>query len=201
MGKRDETTTASQPGNAQSAKGLLDRRTLLRAGVFAAGIAGVGVDIAQPADTIGTDAPEWMKTPGRSFSSYGVPSKWQENVKRPFAIAPGRPGTGSSRTPLELLDGTITPSGLHFERHHNGIPDIDPGKHELFIHGMVKNPLAFSVETLMRYPMELRLCFIECPGNSGAYAQPQPAQTTAGGINGLISCSEKWSGVRFVHLS
>ncbi len=139
--------------------------------------------------------PEWMKTPGRSFSPYGVPSKWQQKVQRSFMVAPGRPGTGSSRTPLELLEGTITPSGLHFERHHNGVPDIDPAQHELMIHGMVKRPLAFSVDTLMRYPMDSRICFIECPGNSGAYVQPKPVQTTAGGLNGLISCSE-WTGVR-----
>ena len=114
---------------------------------------------------------------------------------RTFTVAPGRPGTGSSRTPLHLLEGTITPNGLHFERHHNGIPDIDPARHELVIHGLVKRPLAFSVEALLRYPMETHIRFIECPGNSGNYAAAQPAQTTAAGINGLLSCSE-WTGVR-----
>ncbi|MGI8746593.1 MAG: sulfite dehydrogenase [Bryobacteraceae bacterium] len=171
----------------------LDRRTL-----FTAAIAGVGLSTAQAGES-GVDAPEWMKTPGRSFSGYGMPSKWQEKVQRIFTAAPGRPGTGSSRTPLHLLEGTITPNGLHFERHHNGIPDINPSRHELFIHGMVKRPLAFSLDALIRYPMETHICFIECPGNSGAFAQARPVQTTAAGLNGLLSCSE-WTGVRLATL-
>jgi sulfane dehydrogenase subunit SoxC len=179
--------------------GLLDRRSLLRGAMFSAGIAAAGVGFAQADDGIGANAPEWMKTPGRSFTAYGVPSKWQEKVQRIFTIAPGRAGTGSSRTPLHLLEGTLTPSGLHFERDHNGVPDIDPGRHELIIHGMVKRPLAFSLETLMRYPMETRIHFVECAGNSGPYSQAQPQQMTAGEINGLISCSE-WTGVRLATL-
>ena len=179
-----------------AANGLLDRRILLGGGL-AAGVAGLA--FGQSAEVAGTGSPEWMKTPGRTFSGYGMPSKWQEKVQRPFTPAPGRAGTGSSRTPLHLLEGTITPNGLHFERHHNGVPDIDPSKHELAIHGLVRRPLAFSVENLMRYPMETRIRFIECPGNSGGYASAQPAQTTAGGINGLLSCSE-WTGVRLATL-
>jgi len=136
-----------------------------------------------------------MKTPGRPFSAYGTPSKWQEKVQRIFTIAPGRAGTGVSRTPLHLLEGTLTPGGLHFERHHNGVPDIDPARHELLIHGMVKRPLAFSLDALLRYPMETHLRFIECSGNSGILNQPQAAQMTAGELNGLLSGSE-WTGVR-----
>ena len=174
--------------------GLMDRRGLLRS-ALSAGIAAAGVGIAHADDGTGATAPEWMKTPGRPFSAYGTPSKWQEKVQRIFTLAPGRAGTGVSRTPLHLLEGTITPAGLHFERHHNGVPDIDPAQHELFIHGMVKRPLTFPLETLLRYPMETHIYFIECAGNSGAYTQPQPQQITAGEINGLLSCSE-WTGVR-----
>src|SRR5579863_6735533 len=140
-----------------------------------------------------------MKTPGRGFSGYGMPAKSQEKVARAFTAAPGRPGTGASRTPLHLLEGTITPNGLHFERHHNGVPDIDPSRHELVLHGLVKRPLAFSVETLMRYPMESQIHFVECSGNSGSFNQPEPQQATAGGLNGLMSCSE-WTGVRLATL-
>src|SRR5580704_16095788 len=175
--------------------GLIDRRALLRGSLFSAGIAAASAGIAQADDGVGADAPEWMKAPGRPFSAYGTPSKWQEKVQRIFTIAPGRAGTGVSRTPLHLLEGTITPAGLHFERHHNGVPDIDPARHELFIHGMVKRPLAFSLEALLRYPMETRIHFVECAGNSGAFGAAQPQQITAGELNGLLSCSE-WTGVR-----
>src|ERR1700680_4367349 len=167
-------------------KGRLDRRTLLRAGALAGGMAGVGAGIARAAETVGADAPDWMKTPGRSLSTYGMPSKYQEKVQRALTLLPGRPGTGSSRTPIQLLEGTITPNGLHFERHHNGVPDIDPSRHELVIHGMVKRPLAFTLDTLMRYPMETHIRFIECAGNSGGFNQAQPQQTTAGGLNGPL---------------
>ena len=175
--------------------GLLNRRALLRSALLGAGIAAATAGVVDAQDITGADAPEWMKTPGRPFSAYGTPSKWAEKVQRIITVAPGRPGTGVSRTPLHLMEGTITPAGLHFERHHNGVPDIDPSRHELLIHGMVKRPLAFSLDTLMRYPMETRIHFVECSGNSGAYGAPQPLQMTAGEMNGLLSCSE-WTGVR-----
>src|ERR1700722_4242312 len=185
----------AQPERACSVAGRCCVPALLRRAWLGGGggWAGVGAGIARAAETVGADAPDWMKTPGRSLSAYGMPSKYQEKVQRAFAILPGRPGTGASRTPLQLLEGTITPNGLHFERHHNGVPDIDPSRHELVIHGLVKRALAFSVETLMRYPMESQIRFLECSGNSGSFNQPEPQQTTAGGLNGLFSCSE-WAG-------
>lgn len=180
---------------AVAGNGLLDRRALLRAALLSVGATAAGSGVIHADDSVGANAPDWMKTPGKPFSAYGTPSHWQEKVQRMFTIAPGRAGTGVSRTPLHLLEGTITPSGLHFERHHNGVPDIDPARHELFIHGMVKQPLAFSLDTLLRYPMETRIHFVECAGNSGIFGSPQPQQITAGELNGLLSCSE-WTGVR-----
>src|SRR5580704_5409589 len=199
MGKRRGVNSATLPGETVAGRNLIDRRSLLQGALFSAGIATASVGIAQADERIGANAPEWMKTPGRSLSAYGTPSKWQEKVQRIFTITPGRAGTGASRTPLHLLEGTITPNGLHYERHHNGVPDIDPSHHELVIHGLVKRPLAFSVETLMRYPMESQIRFLECSGNSGSFNQPEPQQTTAGGLNGLLSCSE-WTGVRLATL-
>ena len=175
--------------------GLINRRTLLRGALLSAGVAAASAGTANAQDSIGVNAPEWMKVPGRAFSGYGTPSKWQEKVQRIYTIAPGRAGTGVSRTPLHLLEGTMTPNGLHFERHHNGVPDIDPNRHELFIHGMVQRPLRFSLDELMRYPMETRIHFVECSGNSGIFNNPQAQQVTAGELNGLLSCTE-WTGVR-----
>ena len=199
MGKIEKMESAKLHDETVARNGLIDRRALLRSALFSAGIAAAGVGAAQADDNIGADAPEWMKTPGRPLSAYGTPSHWQEKVQRIYTIAPGRAGTGSSRTPLHLLEGTITPNGLHYERHHNGVPDIDPAQHQLFIHGMVKRPLAFSLDALMRYPMETQIRFLECSGNSGIFNQPQPQQVTAGELNGLLSCSE-WTGVRLATL-
>ncbi len=199
MGKLEKTVAANLREETVAGNGLIHRRALLRTALFSAGIAAASAGIARADDSVGADAPEWMKTPGKPFSAYGTPSHWQEKVQRIFTIAPGRAGTGVSRTPLHMMEGTITPAGLHFERHHNGVPDIDPSRHELFIHGMVKQPLAFSLDALMRYPMETQIRFIECSGNSGIFSQPQAAQATAGELNGLLSCSE-WTGVKLSSL-
>src|ERR1700732_4511709 len=93
----------------------------------------------------------WSKIPGAPFNGYGQPSKYEEKVARTWASAPGTGGTGSSRTPHHLLNGMITPSGLHYERSHSGVPDIDPEQHRLVIHGLVRQPLVFSLEDLSRY--------------------------------------------------
>jgi len=141
----------------------------------------------------------WMQEPGSPFVGYGQPSRFEANVVRVFTTAPGTTGTGASRTPHHLLDGTITPSGLHFERHHSGIPDIDPVRHRLLIHGLVKRPLVFTLETLARYRMESRIAFIECGGNSGALYQKDPVAGGVQALHGLISCAE-WTGVRLADL-
>jgi sulfane dehydrogenase subunit SoxC len=104
------------------------------------------------------------------------------------------PGNGVSWTPLHDLEGTITPSGLHFERHHNGVPQIPIEQHRLLIHGQVQRALTFSVPDLARYPMRSQILFIECGGNSNAGWHKLPQQTRAGFMHGLASCSE-WAGV------
>jgi sulfane dehydrogenase subunit SoxC len=76
------------------------------------------------------DVPASMKAPGAGMGPYGSPAKYESKVTRAFIRSqPGTTGSGASRTPLESLDGMITPSGLHFERHHSGVPDIDPAQH------------------------------------------------------------------------
>jgi sulfane dehydrogenase subunit SoxC len=97
----------------------------------------------------------------------------------------------SSETPLQDLHGTITPADLHFERHHAGVPFIDPEKHKLVIHGMVKRPMTFSVSDLLRLPAVSRICFLECSGN---LYHDAPEQTTAQLLAGMTSQSE-WTGV------
>jgi sulfane dehydrogenase subunit SoxC len=97
----------------------------------------------------------------------------------------------ASFTPLEKLHGQITPADLHFERHHAGIPVIDPAHHELLLHGMVERPLKFSVEELMRFPAVTRTCFIECSGN---YFPQAGDRSPPHLVCGLTSQSE-WTGV------
>jgi sulfane dehydrogenase subunit SoxC len=141
------------------------------------------------------DLPAWMQFPGAPFSGYGHPAKYESAVTRTnIQSQPGTTGSGASRTPLEALDGMITPSGLHFERHHSGVPDIDPAKHRLLIHGLVKRPLTFTMEALLRYPMVSHIHFLECSGNSWAMYRATPPALTCGQVHGLVSSSE-WTGV------
>jgi sulfane dehydrogenase subunit SoxC len=170
--------------------GLLHRRSLFRAG--AAFAAGGGIVASAQAEPLKV-AP-WMREPGAPFVPYGQPSHFESKVVRTYATLPGTTGTGSARTPLHALEGSITPNGLHFERMHDGIPDIDPDQHQLVIHGLVQRPLTFTIEALSRYPMISRIAFIECGGNGGLLYQKTPAPLGVQGLHGLLSCAE-WTGV------
>jgi len=170
--------------------GLLDRRLFLKQGIAFS----VATFVGAGAQAGGLERPAWMLKPGEPFSNYGQPSPFEAGTIRWIASNPAAPGNGISWTPLQQLEGTITPSGLHFERHHNGVPRIDPARHRLLIHGSVKTPLVFAMEKLVRYPMTSRICFLECGGNSNAGWHEEPMQTAAGNMHGLISCSE-WTGV------
>lgn len=138
--------------------------------------------------------PESMLKAGGDFTNYGQPSPYEKQVIRWISANPDMPGNGVSWSPLHDLQGTITPNGLHFERHHNGVPDIDPAQHQLLIDGLVDKPLVFTVDALKRYPMQSRLCFIECGGNSNSSWRSQPIQTAAGYAHGLVSNAE-WTGI------
>jgi sulfane dehydrogenase subunit SoxC len=168
--------------------GLLHRRLFLTGGAAVAGLSFMTARAAPP------EVPQSMKAPGTPMRAYGERSPREAKVQRTVGATPGAAGTGSSRTPLESLEGIITPSSLHFERHHNGVPDIDPAQHQLLIHGLVERPLIFSMDALARYPMTSRIQFLECSGNSGGNNNAEAPQQTAGGIHGLVSCSD-WAGV------
>uniref|UniRef100_UPI00345BECB8 sulfite dehydrogenase n=1 Tax=Methylibium sp. TaxID=2067992 RepID=UPI00345BECB8 len=175
--------------------GLLHRRALLQRGLVLASATAAGTPAAQTGTDTVEARPPWMRTPGQPFTGYGQPSKHEAALMRTIAGNRWLPGNGVSWTPLEDLEGMITPSGLHFERHHNGVPQIDPKQHRLLIHGLVKQPLQFAVTDLERYPMRSHLGFIECGGNSNAGWHPEPIQRSVGGFHGLVSCNE-WTGVR-----
>jgi sulfane dehydrogenase subunit SoxC len=131
---------------------------------------------------------------GAAVSPYGSRSKYEkaarffnQNTKVPLEEA-------SSRTPLHDTYGIITPSSLHFERHHSGVPEIDPAQHTLTIHGLVDRPLEFSVDELKRLPSVSRIHFLECSGNSGGEWRGGSTESDVQRIHGLTSCSE-WTGV------
>ncbi|XSC43376.1 sulfite dehydrogenase [Bradyrhizobium sp. RDT10] len=182
--------THPELGDPAAGNGILSRRIFLE-GALVVGATGAGLSYgsAEPL----TMQP-WMKVPGPGFAGYGQPSPFESKVVKVFLPPPATPGVGASRTPLHLLEGIITPSGLHFERSHSGVPEIDPDQHRLVIHGLVKRPLVFTIEALSRYPMQSRIAFIECGGNSQALNAPQAQPLNVTAIHGLVGCSE-WTGV------
>ena len=125
-------------------------------------------------------------------SSYGERSRFEKAVRQISPSAKTRE-SASSWTPLQDLQGIITPSSLHFERHHSGVPTIDPAEHRLMIHGMVSNPLILTVDEIKRLPSVSRIHFLECAGNSGS-EWAKPNATSVQGSHGMTSCSE-WTGV------
>lgn len=170
-----------------AANGLLDRREFLQGGA----LAGAVLLNAQPAAA----RPSESLRPGAALGGDGAPSKYEAHIRRVgIAPRPGTTGSGATRTPLEFLEGIITPSRVHFERSHSGIPEIDPQRHTLMIHGLVRRPLKFNLESLQRYPMVSRIQFLECSGNSAPALASTPSKGSCGEIHGLVSCSE-WSGV------
>jgi sulfane dehydrogenase subunit SoxC len=181
---------------------MSQRPTLARRGFLARGAAIAGAAIASPlasqadAQPAPMAAGPWQTTPGTPAGGYGQPSRFEKGVQRHLLKPYGdiAPATGPTFTPIEALEGTMTPSGLHFVRNHNGIPDIDPARHRLLIHGKVKRPLIFTLDALLRYPMVTRPHFLECAGNSSRALAPQPLQLPAGALHGLVSCSE-WTGI------
>jgi sulfane dehydrogenase subunit SoxC len=170
------------------------RRFLKQGGALITGAASAG--LAPGAAAQGLAGQPWERVYGAGFTGYGQPSRFElpvvRHIGRPYGDL--APGSGAALSPIESLEGIITPSSLHNIRNHSGTPDIDPKQHQLLLHGLVTRELMFSMDSLLRYPMTTRTYFVECSGNSNRALAPQPAQVPAGAIHGNISCSE-WTGV------
>lgn len=185
--------------------GLIERRSFLKSGLrltAAIGLTGAlpasAGNAARPATDEATSAPlpAWMKTLGGADLAYGSPSLHERSVVRKMhEDAPENSGMAVWHTPIEHQRGIITPSGLHFAVHHNGIPDIDPQQHQLLIHGLVERPLRFDLERLLRYPIVSSIRFLECSGNTAPNAaSPWARNESCQELFGQVSGSE-WSGI------
>jgi sulfane dehydrogenase subunit SoxC len=175
----------------------------LAMGAGAAGAAGAGVASGATAligdgDPAILTLPEHSKGLGQPVAmegGYGKPSKWEKNIRRRESPGLTRvPQSSVSFCPLQSLFGIITPSGLHFERHHQGWWDVDPSQHRLMVNGLVKAPRVFTMDDLMRLPSVSRIHFIACGANS-AMEWSQPAVPSVQYTHGMVSCSE-FTGVR-----
>jgi len=173
--------------------GLLHRRAFLRGGsAFAAAVTGYALARSATAAPL-ADAP-WSREMGAAMPPVQAPSRFEKHVVRTLSNPNNELRNSHARTPHQMLQGTITPASLHFTINHSGVPDIDPAQHKLAIHGMVRQPLVFTAESLSRYPMVSRMGFVECGGNSAPMFSNEPIQATAQALHGLVSSSE-WTGV------
>src|ERR1700726_4689025 len=128
---------------------------------------------------------------GEPLGPYGERSPFEKAVR--WRRESKTPETGSSFTPIHDSVGTLTPSALHYERHHSGIPAIDPAGHRLVVHGLVDRPLSLSMAEIRRLPSVTRILVLECGGNSGGeWGTPTGADVQRS--YGLLSGSE-WTGV------
>jgi sulfane dehydrogenase subunit SoxC len=162
----------------------VSRRALLAG---AAGVVALGKTAAMQAPLAPSDP---SKVRGKPSRALGQRAPFEKPQRQPRGVT-------SSGTPHQDLYGTITPADLHFERHHGGVPEIDPKTYSLLIHGMVERPMVFTLADLKRFPSVSRVHFLECSGNFGG--RGATTEITPQQLAGLTSTSE-WTGVALATL-
>lgn len=144
------------------------RRKFLTTGLATGSvIAGTAASANDPAIT---QVQPWAQSLGKGVdqAGYGLPSPYESKVLRksvPWLTA--ETTSSINFTPLHQLEGTITPNGLAFERHHSGVAEINPTEYRLMINGLVDRPMVFTLQDLMRFPRHNKTYFLECTANTG----------------------------------
>lgn len=178
-------------------RSFMGRALAMGAGATAAVAGAARAAVAGEGDPAILNLPEHTKGLGNPVATlgYGLPSKWEKANQRRESPGLTRVSQASvSFCPLQSMFGILTPSGLHFERHHQGWWDIDPSQHRLMVNGLVKQPRVFTMDDLMRLPSISRIHFIECGANS-AMEWANSAVPSVQYTHGMVSCSE-FTGVR-----
>lgn len=189
------------PGRLRPAP-TLARRAFLTGGLATVGAGAGAAGGAPAAEHDPPNVPAWSKQPGvpvNGRGGYGTPSGFEAYVQR-------RPSPGLTRndlasvnfTPLQSLFGIITPSGVHFERHHSGSPDISPEDHRLMLNGLVRTPKIYTMGDVLRLPSVSRVLFLECGANTGM-EWANVAVPTVQYTHGMLGCCE-YTGVRLATL-
>ncbi len=195
-GDRDRGVPEARGGGAVSRRGFVAGAAgLLGTAAWAGWPAGVG-RVLGPADAVRPAAADSTGRPVYQPTGAGLPSPLGHRAPqdRPVRVVTRERPDGSSLTPLHELNGILTPADLHFERHHSGIPPVDPESYELLIHGMVERPMRFSLADLRRYPSRTVIRFVECAGNGVfGYRDSEPRMSPQV-VAGLTSTSQ-WTGV------
>ena len=184
------------PDRDATEEATLSRRRLLSRAAGALG-AGIALGLPSPSDLsaepqVAPQVPQDpTKVPGERSRELGERSPFERPRRRPSTLG------GNSTTPHQDLDGIITPADLHYERHHAGVPGIDPSTYTLLIHGMVERPTVLTLEDLKRFPSVSRILFLECSGSFGGAGTTEelPAQRVCG-----LTSTNEWTGVPLAFL-
>jgi len=190
-------TSRNDPPDVPSDDDAVSRRRFLTA---SAGIAGIVAAGRAAAETLADVPPREVGAP---LSGHSGRSQYVQMSRIPEA-GPGMRNVDptdaiNSKTPLQKLVGIITPSDLHYERSHSGVPDLDPAKHRLLIHGMAQKALVLTLDDLKAMPSVSRIAFIECSGNGWENWKEADETLTVQNTHGLISTQE-WTGVPLAFL-
>ena len=173
------------------------RRRFLKKGAALAGFAvGGGVIRSASGQTLGSETAAVRPKDNRG---YGERSRFEKAARWPLVGDWAKPETvyAQSRTPLQDLEGMVTPSGLHFYIDASApfpLPDIDPQTHRFLIHGMVDRPLILTVAELKLLPSVSRFHFLQCVVGTTRERNHLEFHETAQMTYGSSSCSE-WTGV------
>jgi sulfane dehydrogenase subunit SoxC len=134
-----------------------------------AGAAGV---VALGKAAIAQAPPDPSKVRGKPSRALGLRAPTEKPQRQPR-------GATSSGTPHQDLYGTITPADLHFERHHGGVPEIDPKRYSLLIHGMVSADGVHARRQAGRQPRRPRILLGDTARHPHAAADRGGQQWTA----------------------
>ncbi|GGA93460.1 sulfite dehydrogenase [Allosediminivita pacifica] len=177
---------ADEQGRHPSRRAFLTSAAALGAG---AGLAGAAR--ANGPDPLITEVQDWARGFGEGVDAtpYGLPIRFEHDViRRNVEWLTADTISSINFTPIHALDGTITPQGCAFERHHSGAIELAKPDYRLMVNGLVDKPLVFTYADLERFPRENHVYFCECAANSGmewAGAQLNGAQFTHGMIHNM----------------
>lgn len=171
---------------------IRSRRSFLKgsAAMMAGSVVASSAHASEP-DPLITELQDWASSTGVGVDEtpYGMPISFESHVvRRNVEWLTADPISSINFTPIHELDGTITPQGCAFERHHSGAIELRKQDYRLMINGLVDRELIFTYEDLERFPRENHVYFCECAANTGmewAGAQLNGAQFTHGMIHNM----------------
>ncbi|TBN38354.1 sulfite dehydrogenase [Paracoccus subflavus] len=174
--------------------GTTSRRGFMRAGLAASVALPAAAAMARAQggpDPLITEVQDWARYTGDGVDAtpYGLPIHFESDViRRNVSWLTADTISSINFTPIHQLDGTITPAGCAFERHHSGAIELAKSDYRLMINGLVDRELVFTYDDLERFPRSQAVYFCECAANTGmewAGAQLNGSQFTHGMIHNM----------------